>query len=82
MQAGNFHDAETLWRQLAAKYPQNPEVRGNLGVCLAQQGRLQQATAQYRKSLEIKPGQSDVLYNLGIAEFKQGHFAAAIPVFE
>src|SRR4051794_19623759 len=62
MQSGNFRDAEMLWRQLAARYPRNAEVHGNLGVCLAQQGKLQQAAAAYRKSLEIKPDQTEVRY--------------------
>ena len=57
-------------------------IHGNLGVTLAQQGKLEPAAAEYRKSLAIKPDQPDVSYNLGVAEFKQGHFSAAIPAFE
>jgi Tfp pilus assembly protein PilF len=52
------------------------------GVALAQQGKLEPATTKYRKSLDLKPHQPDVSFNLGIAEFKQGHFSAAIPAFE
>ena len=47
MQAGKFHDAEALWRQLAVTHPRSAEVYGNLGVCLSQQGKLQQAAAEY-----------------------------------
>src|SRR5438105_3655008 len=82
MQTGNFRDAETSWRQLAIKYPRNAQVHANLGVCLAQQEKFQQATVEYRKSLEIEPNQPDVRYNLGLAEFKQGHFSLAIPIFD
>jgi Flp pilus assembly protein TadD len=57
-------------------------VHSSLGVALAQQGKLEPATTEYRKSLALKPHQPDVSFNLGIAEFKQGHFSAAIPAFE
>ncbi len=82
MRAGKFHDAELLWRQLEQQHPKDALVYGNLGVALAQQGKLEAATAEYRKSLTLKPDQPDVAFNLGIAEFKQGHFSAAIPAFE
>ena len=82
MRAGKFHDAELLWRQLEQQYPRNATIHGNLGVVLAQQGKLEPAAAEYHKSLAIRPDQPDVSYNLGVAEFKQGHFSAAIPAFE
>ncbi len=37
MQAGNFNDAELLWRQLAQSYPKSAEIHSNLAVSLAQQ---------------------------------------------
>jgi tetratricopeptide (TPR) repeat protein len=82
MRAGKFHDAELLWRQLEQQYPKDAGIHGNLGVALAQQGKLEPAAAEYHKSLAIKPDQPDVSYNLGVAEFKQGHFSDAIPAFE
>ena len=82
MQAGKFHDAELLWRQLEQQDPKNASIHSNLGVALAQQGQFDAATAEYRKSLALKPHQPEVVFNLGIAEFKQGHFSAAIPAFE
>src|ERR1700722_13445494 len=82
MRAGKFHDAELLWRQLEQQHPKDALIHGNLGVALAQQGKLEPATVEYRRSLALKPDQPDVTSNLGIAEFKQGHFLAAIPPFE
>src|ERR1700735_4275672 len=82
MRTGKFHDAELLWRQLEQRYPENASVHSNLGVALAQQGQLKPAVTEYRKSLALKPHQPDVSFDLGIAEFKQGNFSAAIPVFE
>src|ERR1700754_1995075 len=82
MQSGNFHEAETLLRELARSHSSSAEIHGNLGVCLSQQGKLADAAAEYRRSLEIKPNQPDVMYNLGLAEFKQGDFKSAIRIFE
>ena len=82
MRTGKFHDAELLWRQLEQQHPKDPVIHGNLGVALAQQGKLESAAVEYHKSLALKPDQPDVVLNLGIAEFKQGHFSAAIPAFE
>ena len=82
MRANRFHDAEVLWRQLETRNPNNATVHSNLGVCLAQQGQLEPATVEYRKSLALNPRQPEVAYNLGVAEFKQGHFQQAIPMFK
>ena len=40
------------------------------------------ATDEYRKSLALSPKQPEVAFNLGVAEFKQGHFQQAIPTFK
>jgi Flp pilus assembly protein TadD len=82
MQAGNFREAEALWRQLEQRYPKNPTFPGNLGVSLAQQEQFASAAAEYRKSLALSPKQPDVAFNLGAAEFKQGHFNQAIAAFK
>src|ERR1700761_9302704 len=82
MRAGKFHDAELLWRQLEQQHPKDAVIHGNLGVALAQQGKLEAATTEYRRALAIKPDQPEVEFNLGIAEFKQGHFLGAISAFE
>lgn len=71
MRAGRFHDAELLWRQLEHRYPENASVHSNLGIALAQQGELRQAADEYRKSLTLKPDQSDVAFNLGLAELSK-----------
>src|ERR1700687_2588187 len=55
MRAGKFRDAELLWRQLARQHPRDAVIHGNLGVTLAQQGKLEPATVEYRKSLALKP---------------------------
>src|ERR1700722_10411041 len=82
MQAGKFHDAELLWRQLEAQEPKNSSVHNSLGFALAQQGELDLAAVEYQSSLTLDPHQPDVAFALGVTEFKRGHFSAAIPEFE
>jgi tetratricopeptide (TPR) repeat protein len=80
--AGQYHDAELVWRQLESRDPRNASIHANLGVALSQQGDLPAAVAEYRRSLVLSPQQADVSYNLGVAEFKQGHFAQALPALK
>jgi tetratricopeptide (TPR) repeat protein len=86
MQAGRFHDAEIIWRALAARVsPHDPSaaaIHANLGLALAEQGELGAAAAEYRKSLSVRPHQPEVSLDLALAEFKQGNFAEAIPQFK
>jgi Flp pilus assembly protein TadD len=82
MKAGKFHDAELLLRRVEAEDPKNPSSHNSLGFALEQQGELGLAAAEYRKSLALDTNQPDVAFALGVTEFKQGHFSAAIPEFE
>lgn len=81
MQAGRFHEAEAILRQIAVREPGNATVHANLGMALAEQGELAAAAAEYRKSLALHPD-AEVSLNLGLAEFKQGKFSAAIGPFK
>ena len=82
MEEGRFHEAEGLWRELTESNPRNASAHANLGLALARQGQLPSAAVEYRKSLAIQPNQPAISFDLGLAEFKQGHFAKAIPPFK
>lgn len=82
MQEGRFHEAEGLWRKLAESEPRNASAHANLGLTLARQEQLAAAAVEYRKALAIQPNQPALSFDLGLAEFKQGHFAKAIPAFK
>ena len=82
MQAGQFHDAELLWRRVVQADPESAAARANLGVTLSAEGDNSLAAAEYRKSLRLQPNQPGVSFDLGVAEFKQGHFAEAIAPLE
>ena len=82
MRTGKFHDAELLWRQLEQHYPKTLRYIATWASHSRNKDNLEPATTEYRKSLALEPHQPEVEFNLGIAEFKQGHFSAAIPAFE
>ena len=47
----------------------------------AREGELSAAVVEYRKALVLQPNQPAISLDLGLAEFKQGHFAEAIAPF-
>jgi len=79
--AARYPEAEAAWKKLARAQPKNPAIHAALAFTLAQQNLLEAAVTEYRKSLALDPHQPDVSLNLGLAEFKQGKFAAAIEPF-
>ncbi|MGB8322837.1 MAG: tetratricopeptide repeat protein [Candidatus Acidiferrum sp.] len=51
----------------------------SLGVVLSSEQKYPEAVTAYRKALTLDPHLPGVQLNWGLAEFKQGHFEAAIP---
>ena len=82
MRMGKFAEAETLWRELAQRFPKNASILAGLGVALATEGKLQLAVEEYRRSLALDPHQADLELDLALAEFRQGHFISAIPALK
>ncbi|UCE53856.1 MAG: tetratricopeptide repeat protein [Desulfobacterales bacterium] len=70
-----------IWKDCAEKSPQNPRPFNNLGVALAAQGYLKEATAQYHKALQLNPHYADAHANLGQALARQGMLDEAINHF-
>jgi protein O-mannosyl-transferase len=64
-----YRSLETLWRDTLAKNPGCWLAHNNLGVVLEQQGKLDQAEAEFRRALELKPTFAEALNSLG------GHLA-------
>jgi tetratricopeptide (TPR) repeat protein len=48
------------------------EAYNNLGNVMAEQGRLDESVANYRKSLSVRPDQAVVHFNLGVALLRLG----------
>ena len=47
--------------------PESAEAHNNLGITLAQLGRLEEAVQEWRRALAIKPGFVDAERNLELA---------------
>ena len=77
VQAGTFRDGITLYRHALAVTEDNYLVHNNLGVTLAERGRLAEAAAEYEAALRIKADYPEAHNNLGTALKKQGRLAEA-----
>ena len=75
---GAWATAETLWRDCVAKAPHKARPHHNLGVALAQQGKLPEALAHYREALRLRPTYVEAHTNLGIALAQQGKTVEAL----
>jgi Flp pilus assembly protein TadD len=73
-----WRDSEGLWRHTLACTSRNGLAHYDLALTLANQGRLDEAIAQYRKALEIKPDDVNSLNNLAIVFVGRGQFGEAI----
>ncbi|MGO8701659.1 MAG: tetratricopeptide repeat protein [Limisphaerales bacterium] len=77
-QCGEYANAETLWRATIAKNPSSWMARENLGVALADKGRIDDAIEQYRRALELHPDFAQAHNDLGAALFRKGMAAEAV----
>jgi tetratricopeptide (TPR) repeat protein len=66
-QCGAYVDLEALWRSIIAENPESWMAHNNLGMRLAQTGRLDEALVHYHKALELNPNYAVAYYNLGNA---------------
>jgi tetratricopeptide (TPR) repeat protein len=73
-----WHDDETLWTHALECTRGNFTAHNDLGNDLLQQGRTEEAIAQYREALEIDPAVSEAHNDLGFALFRQGRTEEAV----
>jgi protein O-mannosyl-transferase len=78
-QSGMYADDETLYQATIRKNPACWMAHNNLGLLLAELGRLDEAMAHYRKALELNPRYSEAHNNLGnlLAELRRTDDAMA-----
>ena len=53
------------------------EARKNLGIVLLQQGKRDEAAAEYEAALRLRPNQVDLRCDLGIIRMRQGRLDEA-----
>jgi tetratricopeptide (TPR) repeat protein len=73
---GRSAEAEELFARSLKAHP-TAEAHYNLAILLTQQGRIEEAHAQYEAALRLKPKYVEAWYNLGTLESKQGRPAEA-----
>src|SRR6516164_3736729 len=71
-QAGRSDLAIDCLRTAVQLNPIIPEVHSNLGIVLAQQGKLSEAVVSFREAVRLKPDYAEAHNNLGNAFCEQG----------
>jgi tetratricopeptide (TPR) repeat protein len=74
----DYRSDVAIWRDTVAKCPNNPRAHNNLGLALAQVGRLPEAIVQCEQALRIKPDDAEAHCNLGYILLKEGKISGAI----
>jgi Tfp pilus assembly protein PilF len=81
-QARVYRDAETVWRDTVRKNPGAWMAHNNLGKCLTDAGKFDEAIARIEQALRIKPDHAPAHNNLGLALQKTGRLRDAISHYE
>ena len=74
----DYHDAIGMWRDVAAKRPDNARAFVSLGMTLGMAGRTAEAMHAYRQALRVDPAQRSARVNMGNILSKQGRYAEAV----
>jgi tetratricopeptide (TPR) repeat protein len=73
-----WRDSETLWRRALAVTTANHRAHAALGGVLAEQGKTDEAIAEYREALRILPTQAEWRNELGLLYTKQNKIMEAM----
>ncbi len=74
----DYQSVLTIWQDTVAKRPANSRAHNNLGIALAQLGRMQDAIAHYELALRIDPNSGEAHYNYANALWQTGRGDEAI----
>ncbi|MDA1082058.1 MAG: tetratricopeptide repeat protein [Gemmatimonadetes bacterium] len=81
-QAGNYTDAETLYRATLQRNPDSWKEHNNLGRLLARSPRrMPEAITHYEAAIRLKSDHLQAHYSLGVALFVTGRRADAVAPF-
>jgi tetratricopeptide (TPR) repeat protein len=80
-QLSYWQDSVALCSRAVAVTTDNAFAHNNLGVALAQQGKLREATAHYAEAVRIKPNYTQARYNLGVELAATGELEQAAVQF-
>ena len=71
-------NSQTLWEDSLRKAPAYWVPHMNLGLTMAQQGRIEEAISYYRESLRLNPNSVHTHNNLGVVLLERGQIGDAI----
>lgn len=77
LKSGDSQSAEAVYRELIAKYPNDPRGFNDLGACLVFQKRYDEAGTNYHQALHLDPQSARALYGLGCVAYYQKRYADA-----
>jgi tetratricopeptide (TPR) repeat protein len=77
-QLGHWHDGETLWRYTLSVTQGNYMAHDNLAMVLAEQGRVDEAIAEFRAAEALHAYPAAQILSLGAYEQRNGHVDGAI----
>ena len=78
VQAGHWCNSETLARHTVSVTSNNAQMHNNLGLALAEQGKLDEAAVHFNQAIRIRDYYVKAHYNLGVTLAKQGKLNEAI----
>lgn len=77
LQGSRYAEAESWYRQVLERIPDDFDALNNLGTAVWLSGRLKEAEVYYRRALEIQPEHPSVLNNVGSLQRAKGELEDA-----
>lgn len=81
MARGDYLTALSYFLQIEKNYPLHPETQTNLGTCYLKLNQLAEAQLHYLKALLSLPNDTQLLFNLGVINMKEGRRREAIAFY-
>jgi tetratricopeptide (TPR) repeat protein len=78
----DYYDAVGMWRDAAAKRPNNARAFVSLGMTLGMAGRPAEAMDAYHHALQVDPTQRTARVNLGNMLSRQGRYQDAVDEYQ
>jgi Flp pilus assembly protein TadD len=77
LKSGDARSAEAAYREVIAKYPNDPRGFIDLGACLDLENKFEEARTNYLHGLDLDPKSERALYGLGCVAYEQNHYGKA-----
>ena len=80
-EAGNWSEANSIYREIVALCPDSGPAYCDLGITFVRLGRMTEAVAALQRAVELRPGQFNALVNLAYALEFEGRQAEAVSAY-